>query len=310
MKSIARFAAALLFVGTTLGAAPLANDRYSVEPMPDGSVTLTARDAGTWKFRGDFVVLVANANPAPAMRPGGIPRISYNVLSWVAAAAPGGAALKAARRSAAQAGDGFDDRILEGDTNQRTADVFAAAPLTRVRATAAARAGDAIRFDFSDSPDFTLTATLTVPPGDTEPVLAFTLTPKRAAWFSVGYTGAPAFPTADLAEVWQPFIWQEKRFPDRSYLTPAFECSLPATFVRRGRTTLGVVVDAGEFPFDPLPLLDNSRFGVALRNASGEAQPMVFAPMPGGAGSKRASGQAFTFQLRLFASAGDITAAY
>ncbi len=291
-------------------AQPIANDRYTVEPIEGGAVRLTAKDAGTWIFRGDFAVLVARADPKPAMRPGNIPRVSYNLITWQTAATPAGAALKTTQRSAAQGGDGFDDRILDGKTDQRTADVFAAAPLTRVRATAVTRAGAALRFAFADQADFTLAATLTLPAGDAEPVLAFTLTPKRAAWFSVGYTGAPAHRLDDLAEVWQPFIWQEKRFPTQSFLTPAFECSLPATLVRKGNVTLGVVADADELPFQPLPLLDNSRFGVALRNAAGEAQPMVFAPMLGGAESKRAPGQAFTFKLRLFAGAGDITHAY
>jgi hypothetical protein len=301
------FAALLL---SSLSGQPIANDRYTVAPSADGAVQVTAKDAGTWTFRGDFVVLMATADPKPAMRPGSIPRVSYNLVTWQTAATPAGAALKKAKRSTAQGGDGFDDKILDGDTQQRTADVFAAAPLTRIRATAVTRDGAALRFAFADQPDFALAATLTLPPGDAEPVLAFTLTPKRAAWYSVGYTGAPAFAPAELAENWQPFIWQEKRFPAQSYLTPAFECSLPATFVRRGNTTLGVVADADELPFSPLPLLDNSRFGVALRNPAGDAQPMVFAPMLGGAESKRAAGQAFTFKLRLFAGAGDITVAY
>ena len=294
----------------TLSAQPLANDRYTLAAAADGAVQLTAKEAGAWTFRGDFVVLMATADPKPAMRPGNIPRVSYNLITWQTPAKSAKAALKAVKRSNAQAGDGFDDTILDGDTQQRTADVFAAAPLTRVRATGVTREGDALRFAFAEQADFTLAATLTLPPGDAEPVLAFTLTPKRAAWFSVGYTGAPAFATAELAESWQPFIWQGKRFPDRSYLPPAFECSLPATFVRRGNITLGVVADADEFPFSPLPLLDNSRFGVALRNPAGEAQPMVFAPMLGGAESKRTPGQAFTFKVRLFAGSGDVTTAY
>jgi hypothetical protein len=294
----------------TLSAQPITNDRYSVARAADGAVQLTAKDSGSWTFRGDFVVLMTNADPKPAMRPGNIPRVSYNLITWQTAAKSGNAALKSVKRATAQAGDGFDDKILDGDTQQRTADVFAAAPTTQVRATGVTREGDALRFAFAEQADFTLAATLTLPPGDAEPVLAFTLTPKRAAWFSVGYTGAPAFATAELAESWQPFIWQGKRFPDRSYLTLAFQCSLPATFVRKGNVTLGVVADADEIPFSPLPLLDNSRFGVALRNLAGQAQPMVFAPTLGGAESKRASGQAFTFKVRLFAGAGDVTMAY
>ena len=304
-----RWLFALLLV-ITLSAQPLANERYSVAPAADGAVQLTAKDAGSWTFRGDFVVLMAKADPKPAMRPGNIPRVSYNLVTWQTPAKAGGAALKSVKRSTAQAGDGFDDKILDGDTQQRTADVFAAAPLMRVRATAVKRDGDALRFAFAAHADFTLAATLTLPPGDAEPVLAFTLTPKRAAWFSVGYTGAPAFAAAELAESWQPFIWQGKRFPDRSYLTLAFQCSLPATFVRTGNVTLGVVADADELPFSPLPLFDNSRFGGVLRNPAGQAQPMIFAPALGGAESKRTPGQAFTFKFRLFAGAGDVTMAY
>ena len=308
LSKLSSLLAALLC--SSASAQPITNDRYAVAPAADGAVQVTARDAGTWTFRGDFVVLMAAADPKPAMRPGNIPRVPYNLITWQTASTPAGAALKTVKRSTAQGGDGFDDRILAGDTQRRTADVFAAAPLTRVRATAVTREGDALRFAFAEQADFTFAATLTLPAGDVEPVLTFTLTPKRTAWFSVGYTGAPAFVPAELAENWQPFIWQEKRFPDRSYLTPAFECSLPATLVRKGNVTLGVVADADELPFSPLPLLDNSRFGVALRNAAGEAQPMVFAPMLGGAESKRASGQAFTFKVRLFAGAGDVTTAY
>jgi hypothetical protein len=300
----------LVLATCPLAAQPLANDRYTVAPSADGAVQVTAKDSGTWTFRGDFAVLVATADPQPAMRPANIPRISYNVVTWRTPATAGAAALRDAKRSAAQGGDGFDDRILQGDTRQRTADVFAAAPMVRVRATKATREGNAIRFTFNETADFVLAATINVPSGDAEPVLAFTLTPKRAAWFSVGYIGAPAVAVADAAEIWQPFIWQEKRLPDRSYLTPAFECSLPATLVRRDPGVVGVVVDADEFPFQPLPLLDNSRFGVALRNQTGDAQPMVFAPMLGGVESKRAPGQVFTFKLRLFAGAGDITQAY
>jgi len=300
----------LVLATSPLAAQPLANDRYTIEPAPDGAVQVSAKDAGAWTFRGDFTVLVATADPKPAMRPGNIPRVSKNLLTWETATAPAGAALKAAKRSAAQGGDGFDERILQGDTRQRTADVFAAAPTVSVRASAVTRRGDALEFLLPPHDQFTLAARLTLPPGDAEPVLIFTLTPRINAWFSVGYCGAPAHSLDALAEIWQPFIWQEKRFPTQSFLTPAFECSLPATFVRKGNATLGVVADAGEFPFQPLPLLDNSRFGVALRNAAGEAQPMVFAPMLGGVESRRAPGQPFTFKLRLFAGAGDISQAY
>jgi len=295
---------------SSASAQPIANDRYTLEPTADGAVQITAKAAGTWTFRGDFTVLVAKADPKPAMRPANIPRTLHNIATWQTAAPRAGTDLKQTKRSDAQVGDGFDDRILDGKTDLRTADLFAAAPVTHVKATGVQHQGDALEFTLAPQDAFALTARLTLPPGDAEPVLTFTLTPRTDAWFSVGYTGAPAYPLETLAEVWQPFIWQGKRFPTQSILTSAYQCSLPATFVRKGDVTLGVVVDAGEFPFSPLPLFENSRFGVALRNPAGEAQPMVFAPMLGGTESKRTRGQPFTFKLRLFAGTGDTTQAF
>lgn len=291
----------------------LQNARYTVAvAAADGAVEVALRKGGSgWTFRPEFTVLVTTADPKLAMRPAGIPRVSYNVPTWQTRSAAPKVALKGRKRAAAQAGDGFDDRILEGDTEGRTADMFAAAPATTVVANGWTREGGAIRYSFAETPEFALGAVLTLPAGpDAEPALTFTLTPKVAASYSVGFTGAPAIPTAEADEFWQPFLWQEKRFPALSFLTPAFECSLPATFVRRGGAVVGVVADAAELPFQPLPVLDNSRFGVALRNRAGAAQPMIFAPMLGGTGSKRAAGDALTFTLRLYAGTGDLTQAY
>lgn len=305
-----RFLPLLLGTMGSVWAASLANDRYAIEPAAAGAVRLVTKDAGAREFRGDFVVLVTATDPEPAMRPGNVPRVQYNLLTWKAAGARPATAGTDAKRSGGQAGDGFDDRILQGDTQARTADVFAAAPATRVSATRAALTGTEVRFEFAEHADFRLRAAVTLPAGDAEPVLSFTLEPKTAGYFSVGYVGAPACRDAEADEIWQPFIWTEKRFPQASFVTAAFQCPVPATLVRRGGTTLGVAADMDEFPFEPLPLLANSRFAVALREQDGRARPMVFAPVLGGAESKRAAGEAFSFKLRLFAARADIPGAY
>ncbi|MBM3844478.1 MAG: hypothetical protein FJ397_14660, partial [Verrucomicrobia bacterium] len=181
---------AVLVLGSA-SAQPIANDRYTLEPAAGGAVRLTANDAGSWLFRGDFAVLVAKADPKPAMRPANIPRTLHNIATWQTAAPRAGTALKQTKRSDAQVGDGLDDRILDGKTDQRTADLFAAAPVTHVEATGVRHQGDALEFTLAPQDAFALTARLTLPPGDAEPVLTFTLTPRTDAWFSVGYTGAP-----------------------------------------------------------------------------------------------------------------------
>ena len=283
---------------------------YRVDLNPTGGLSVSRVGGAAWTFEPVFTVLVTTEDPKLAMRPGGITRVSYNVPTWQMLDA-GKTGLKTGKRSTAQKGDGFDDRILEGDTRSRTADVFAAAPSVTVRAVKWERLGDRINYTFAADRRFLLSATVTLQPGDApEPLLTYTLTPKTVGWYAVAYMGAPAVATADAAEFWQPFLWQEKRFPLQSFLTPGFQCPIPATFVRRGDNLISVVVDSSEFPFNPLPLLENSRFGVALRNREGAAQPMVFAPILGGAGSKRGAGETFGFKLRLYAGTGDATLAF
>ena len=289
---------------------PANQDRYTAELGSNGTLQLSRAGGETWSFRPEFTVLITAEDPKLAMRPAGIPRVSYNVPTWETRDDAGQAALKSTQRSDAQVGDGFDDRILKGDTRSRTADVFASAPGHPVKAVRWERAGDTIRYTFADHPDFTISATVTLPADAAEPIMSYTFTPKIAAWFSVGYTGAPQIAQGEADEFWQPFIWQEKRFPTQSFLTPGFQCPVPATFVRQGNWLVSIVVDSSEFPFNPLPLLNNSRFGVALRNRDGAAQPMVFAPILSGAGSKRGAGEVFTFKLRLYTGEGEATLAY
>lgn len=305
----------LLGIGWTVPAMAgpeLANARYALALADDGALQVTPRGAAPLVFQPEFTVLVTRTDPKLAMRPSGAKEISYNVATWETAGAPAQAELKTVKRSNAQGGDGFDDRILDGSTKSRTANLFASAPAVTLRAQAWEQTAAGISYTFAENADFALTATVTLPAAEpAEPVLTFTLTPKSAAYFSVGFTGAPVTPLADAVEIWQPFLWQEKRFPVQSFLTAAFQCPVPATFVRRDGTVSGVVVDVDEFPFNPLPMLENSRFGVALRTHDGAARPMVFAPVLGGAGSRRAAGEAFSLKLRLYAApVADITAAY
>lgn len=284
--------------------------RYRLQLQKNGDLRIEREGTGAWVFAPEFVIQFRDTDPKLAMRPGNVPRVSYNVPTWEVGAR-GAQALARVKRSTAQAGDGFDDRILDGDTRSRTSDVFAAASGERVRASAWERRADTVHYTFPEADTFSLAATVTLPSeGSSEPILTYVLTPKIGGWFSVGYVGSEAVPVHDAAEFWQPFLWQERRFPHQSFLTPAFECSLPATFVRKGNSIQGVVVDADEFPFQPLPVLENSRFGVVLRNASGEAQPMVFGPVLGGAESYRKAGETFHLKLRFYVGQGDITVAY
>ncbi len=259
----------------------LENEHYRLELGEDGSGDLhLASEAKPIRFRPSFTVFFAEGDPMLQNRPAGIPSVSYNVVTWkVAQDKPSpGAGLTVVKRGVAQSGDGFDDRILQGDTAGRTANVWNAARSTELVASAAKVEDGVIRWQFPEHPSFQLEATLTLPSGRAEPVLRYSLRVNRAGFYAIAYTGAPATPLEDAAEIWQPLIWQEKRFPDQPYLTLAHRCPLPGAMVTREGITWSVVADPAEFPFDPLPMLENSRFGIAVRNAKGDAQPILVAP--------------------------------
>ncbi|HRJ72676.1 MAG TPA: hypothetical protein PLS03_10650, partial [Terrimicrobiaceae bacterium] len=165
-------------------------------------------------------------------------------------------------------------------------------------------------WEFAPHPGFTFAAEVALPEGTGTPRLTFTFTPAEAGWYSVGYVGAPEARLAEVREIWQPLIWQEKRFPEESVLTPAGYCTLPATFAVRGTTSVGVAADPSEMPFLPLPRWDNSLFAVGLRNENGAAQPMIFSPILGGPKSAMEAGVPHSFVARLYVGQGTCADAY
>ena len=298
----------LLCLAATAPAQP-PSQTYAVEPKGAGSFVLRTETAGDWEMAMRFAVFFSTTDPKMEMR-GGADGVRYNVVSWFNEALPEDSETVQQFDDFASVGDGFDPQILRGSTSFRTSDLFQAAPHVAVTANAVTRQGDRWIYTFPDNPAFSLRAELSLPHAGAPPVLRYELTPKVDGWFSVGYLGAPAHPLDKVDEIWQPLVWQEKRFPGASNMTLAFRTTVPSAFVTRQGSTLGVVVDASEFPFDPLPRPENSRFGVAVRNQEGLAQPMTFAPVLGGIDSRMKSGQAYAFTLRPVAVHGDTTRAF
>ncbi len=288
----------------------LSNDAYQLALTADGDVTVTSGGALPRKFSPRFAVMASSRDPKLELRWGdwsdGKQAPLYNVLTWAGSehVKPSGSAPKK------HIEDGFDPKSDQVAGKDRVQNLFDAAPAMIVRADKAEAKDGRIVWGFPANADFTLDATLELPAGNGEPVLMFQFKPKVAKWFSVGYVGAPEADPSAMDGMWQPLIWQEKRFPQKPYLTESGRCTLPATLVAMDGVVWGVVADPVELPFMPMPTVANSRFGVAVRNAAGQAQPMVFAPILGGLGSKRAAGEALTFKLRLVVQRGKIADVY
>jgi hypothetical protein len=281
---------------------------YALTQKDQRSVTVATRETGPVDLEMTFCILFTDKAPKVENRPSA-GDVGYNVPSWHNPLLKKGAASIQQRSDDLSVGDGFDPSILKGSKDSRTADLFQAAPQVTVTANQSIKTEKGFRFLFPEHPAFRMEATIEVPDPAAPPVFSYRFTPKKDGYYSVGFTGAPAHALAAVDEIWQPLIWQEKRFPPASYMELAYRCPVPTALVTHQGVTLGIVVDPEEFPFDELPVKENSRFGVAVRNAKGLAQPMTFAPVLGLPGSKRKANEVFSFKLRPVLVKGRTTAA-
>src|SRR5690606_5025698 len=138
---------------------------------------------------------------------------------------------------------------------------------------------------YPENNGYKFNAWIEYPKDGESPIIKYNFKSKQNGFYSVGYLGAPSFDPKTAEEFWQPMVWQQKRFPEQSYISLAYQCPVPATMVNVDGHTIGLIVPPSQFDFDPLPTQYNNTFGLALRNKEGKAQPMVFSPVLGSKGS-------------------------
>ncbi|PAW67492.1 MAG: hypothetical protein B9S34_05275 [Opitutia bacterium Tous-C1TDCM] len=291
---------------------PLVGPAARLAVTPSGEIEVAMADGAVARFAPVVAVLSARSDPNLEMRWGRFPEAAmqlndtgsiYNVLTW-------GRKTGAAKTAVQHVEDGFDPTVDRGYGGGRTANLFAAGTLKTLRAEAGRSDGRKIVWDFPSDDTAAVRAELDLPPDGTAPRLRLTATVKADGWYSFGYLGAPETPATAVEELWQPLIYNERRFPHESFLEAAYRCPLPTTLVTHGGVTTGVLADPAEYPFQPLPNFANSRFGVALRNARGLAQPMLFAPLLGGAGSRMKAGETREFVMRVVVAKASLSATY
>ncbi|GHU72711.1 hypothetical protein FACS189413_16180 [Bacteroidia bacterium] len=269
--------------------------------------SLIIKEGGVeFTFSPVFTLIYSPANPNLGAKSAGIKGVQYNVAVWNAFDTT--QELKYTARKSDQFGDGFDDEILSKGKQPVTANLYAGGRNEVLTADKVTKKGELVSFEFPQSELGRLHAQIDL--SEKYPVLSFSFMPAVAGYFSIGYTGAPAFEIAEIDELWQPLIWQEKRAPDNSYLTLAYRCPAPTTLVTYKGVSIGVVAHTKEMPFEPLPTATNSRFGVALRNKDGKMQPQIFAPALGGINSKMKANETFTFSANLYVKKNTLNKAF
>jgi hypothetical protein len=170
------------------------------------------------------------------------------------------------------------------------------------------RDASTVDLTFADLPAGQLTATWHLPPQQPAASLELHFTPSAPGYFSLGYHGPLAAAPNDTDFLLLPFMLHGHRFPEQpatvlSALTPT-----PMALVNRAGVSCAVVAEPRDLPFE-WPSSTNSRYAFALRNETGLAQPLIYAPVLGMLGS-RSDGAAVHARFRLWLQRGDWNAAY
>lgn len=261
----------------------------------------------SYEFRPDFKLIYSAKDPKMLLK--NLSEVNYFAPTWEATAIPAEKMYSDRKKDVSRGGDGIDESLDAKLTNGRTGDIFYSGQAIDFKLISVEKIKDTIYIK-SIAEDFGSIIAKVYSSSTSLPFLSYTFHTKKTGYFSIVYCGSPEFKLDELQEVWQPMIWQQKRFPEFSYLSLAYQCPIPATFAGHKSNTVGVLVDSKEMPFQPLPTRDNNRFGVALRNKAGNVQPMVVAPVLGHLNSGMKTGDQFSFSLHLVALPTTISKSY
>ena len=295
-----------LLIGICLLVAPLSMTAQKSGVKLKGKNIEVYSGRTSFRFQPDFTLLYTDKDPNMQLK--NLSDCNYFAPTWNVRNLPDEKIFKERASNKARGGDGIDDAAGKART-RRTADLWYAGERIPFVCRSVKKEKETIVIEAVAETYGTLRAevfTDSLP----YPAITYTFTPERDGYFSIAYTGAPAFGLNEVSEIWQPMVWQEMRFPQQSYLTLAFQCSLPATLATVRGKTVGVMADSREIPFQPLPTRDNNRFGVALRNLSGQVQSAFIAPVLGHLNSDMKVGEPFSATMRLVVSDEDVQHTY
>ena len=261
--------------------------------LPKSNEVITFNSTNV-KFGTTFYVLYRPDNPCMELR--NLPECRYFAPTWKVRddIADG----KTITKSSVQGGDGFDNRIslsLKG----RTYDYFHSSEILKLECTDFHKEGHTYVFDYITN-DLGKLKVKAFKVDDRKWTVTYSFKALKAGYYSVLYMGAPSCAKESVDFIFQPMVWQQRRFPMRSYVSLAYSCSLPAAFLSSNATSWGVVVSPEEFPFLPLPERDNNRFGVLTKDDEGNFRPMLTAPVMGSVDSHMKAEDIYDFNFYLF----------
>jgi hypothetical protein len=322
-----RFSTLLPFLLPALAGAQttLRNDRYMLEVAADGSATIRVAGMPAQRLAPEFTVLWSDADPLCkrdashpnyAVAPRNAvrwrnPNSSLEELNaWVGASEFESATGLSGNVRAEGKGRVWEFRDAQGKVKVRVAGdrafdttrPFTVGQSGSVKPEQMTEENGLVRWEYAPQADFSFAAELALPAGDADPEFTFSLTPRRAAFFSVAFTGAPDVPLAETLPV--PQEGEARGHKQFGFVMSEADLHLPRAQVATAKGNVALVADPRECRFR-LPTIADSRFGLMLASEGGRLKPVLLAPLLGGPESKMRADEPWRFTFRCVVRAGD-----
>ncbi|MFA5190768.1 MAG: hypothetical protein WC740_08580 [Verrucomicrobiia bacterium] len=166
-----------------------------------------------------------------------------------------------------------------------------------------------VELGFQPLPVGQLKATWRLGGGQSQAQVTLDFTPNGPGHFSLGYHGLVAAAPEDVDFLRLPFMYYGKRFPAQPVTLLNSHTPTPLALVNRDGASFALVAEPEDLPFE-WASPRNSRYAFGLRNETGQAQPLLYAPVLGQPGSASADGGPLRARFRVWLQSGDGYAAY
>lgn len=307
-------------------AAPLTNDRYTLDVQPDFSVKVTVSGAPSRALSPTFVVMRSDKDPGLAANHRNYyltPRTSARwanyemplaeLNKWLASPDTL-ASIAPNKASVTEDASGLRTWIYVNESGKPvykladkvysggTTDVFLVGTPIRPKATGATVTGRVIRWTFADAKPIKLTAEVELPEGAADPIVRWKASVASDGFYSVVYAGAPDEAADDVQAIPQEVFGRQ--FHQYNHVVHEGDLKLPRAQLATDKFSSTLVIDPSESRWG-LPNRYNQRFGLMVDRKDGRMRPMAVAPLIGGPESKVKAGATLAFATRYVLMPGE-----
>ena len=148
---------------------------------------------------------------------------------------------------------------------------------------------------------------VTVKDGESEPVVTFTLYPKKEGYFVANIQSGAE--TKEFSYAFAPFRFNGTVLPTESTLVSEAYATVPMAMktVKNGNgkdVTVGIAIDKDSVPLE-WPKVESAKYGFSLRGPNGGAAPSLAAPLYTSEQSKMKAGDSYSITYRIIESFGE-----